>query len=145
MVAYSFQPRFAAPIEQGLKTHTLRAAGKRRHARVGEALQLYSYGQIAIAIGKGISANAVSWHCLRLGAELPRKTRLRPNYHLEQPVMKRGKHIVRAFTPAEDAQLTVLSLQGLGDTAIGRALGRRPNSVRGRLMTLARREERATP
>lgn len=41
MVAYSCQKRFEASIEQGFKTHTVRAVGKRRHARVGERVQLY--------------------------------------------------------------------------------------------------------
>lgn len=41
MVAYSFQRRFMAPIREGRKTQTIRARGKRRHARPGEQLQLY--------------------------------------------------------------------------------------------------------
>lgn len=55
VVAYSFQHHFVTPIEIGLglqprnpelgshepKTHTIRAIGKRRHARVGDKLQLY--------------------------------------------------------------------------------------------------------
>ena len=40
MVAYSFQTRFAPDIQAGLKTHTIRGERK-RHARPGEALQLY--------------------------------------------------------------------------------------------------------
>ncbi|MGL5447467.1 MAG: hypothetical protein ACRDBL_09175 [Rhabdaerophilum sp.] len=40
MVAYSFNKRFAGPIQQGIKTQTIRAPRK-RHARVGEAVQLY--------------------------------------------------------------------------------------------------------
>lgn len=40
MVAYSFQKRFAPRIEDGTKCHTIRA-DRRRHARPGEALQLY--------------------------------------------------------------------------------------------------------
>jgi hypothetical protein len=40
MVAYSFQKRFVAPILAGRKRHTIRAARK-RHAKVGEAVQLY--------------------------------------------------------------------------------------------------------
>lgn len=101
-------------------------------------------GQSYRQIGKvfGCSAKAISWHCLRLGADPPKPYPLRPNYHLEHPVMKRGNHIVRAFTPVEDAKLLALAQQGLGTTAIGRALGRRSNSVTGRLMTLARRDER---
>ena len=59
MVAYSFKKRFISPIQLGLqmkvdpkhrlvpvadllpKTQTIRAEGKRRHARKGETLQLY--------------------------------------------------------------------------------------------------------
>lgn len=55
MVAYSFKKRFVTPIKVGLgqiehipgteyvpKRQTIRAIGKRRHARPGETLQLYS-------------------------------------------------------------------------------------------------------
>ncbi len=54
MVAYSFQQRFVTPIQVGLgkiehipgtefvpKRQTIRAVGKRRHARPGETVQLY--------------------------------------------------------------------------------------------------------
>lgn len=41
MVAYSFKPRFAQPILDGTKLGTIRANGRRRHARPGDALQLY--------------------------------------------------------------------------------------------------------
>lgn len=41
MVAYSFQPRFAQPIVDGLKRQTIRLPRK-RHARPGEHLQLYT-------------------------------------------------------------------------------------------------------
>lgn len=42
MVAYSFQPRFVAPVLSGRKPQTIRAIGKRRHARPGDELQLYT-------------------------------------------------------------------------------------------------------
>lgn len=57
MVAYSFKARFVKPIKAGLglkvyaepgdppcapKRQTIRAIGKRRHARAGETLQLYT-------------------------------------------------------------------------------------------------------
>jgi len=42
MVAYSFKPRFVAPILAGTKTGTIRAEGLRRHAIPGEQLQLYT-------------------------------------------------------------------------------------------------------
>lgn len=41
MVAYSFQPRFVPHIRNGSKGQTIRKIGKRRHARPGEAMQLY--------------------------------------------------------------------------------------------------------
>lgn len=42
MVAYNFQSRFAPLVESGEKRQTIRAEGKRRHARPGDALQLYT-------------------------------------------------------------------------------------------------------
>jgi len=42
MVAYNFQGRFEEPILAGRKVGTLRAVGRRRHARPGETLQLYT-------------------------------------------------------------------------------------------------------
>lgn len=41
MVAYSFAPQFVAPIEAGEKLQTVRGH-RRRHARVGEPIQLYT-------------------------------------------------------------------------------------------------------
>jgi len=40
MVAYSFHRRFVSDIQAGKKTHTLRN-NRKRHARVGEHLQLF--------------------------------------------------------------------------------------------------------
>lgn len=42
MVAYNFKPQFAPLVESGAKRQTIRALGKRRHARPGDALQLYT-------------------------------------------------------------------------------------------------------
>lgn len=41
MVAYSFKARFAEAIREGWKTQTIRA-GRERHARPGEMLQLFT-------------------------------------------------------------------------------------------------------
>ncbi len=41
MVAYSFNRRFEEPILAGTKCQTIRAVGRRRHARAGETVQLY--------------------------------------------------------------------------------------------------------
>ena len=42
MVAYSFRPRFIAPIRSGEKRQTIRKVGLKRHALPGEKLQLYA-------------------------------------------------------------------------------------------------------
>lgn len=44
MVAYNFQRQFASAVRSGAKKNTIRAMrkGRSRHARPGEALQLYS-------------------------------------------------------------------------------------------------------
>lgn len=42
MVAYSFKKRFIEPILAGIKDGTIRATGKRRHARDGDEMQLYT-------------------------------------------------------------------------------------------------------
>lgn len=42
MVAYNFQPEFAAPILDGTKSSTIRPIGLRQHAVRGEGLQLYT-------------------------------------------------------------------------------------------------------
>lgn len=41
MVAYNFQSQFARGVESGNKPHTIRA-DRKRHARPGEAVQLYT-------------------------------------------------------------------------------------------------------
>ena len=42
MAAYNFQKQFAPLIRAGTKTQTIRPVGKRRHARPGEPIQLYT-------------------------------------------------------------------------------------------------------
>jgi hypothetical protein len=42
MVAYNFQAQFAKAVESGEKRQTIRLQGKRRHARNGDLLQLYT-------------------------------------------------------------------------------------------------------
>ncbi|MGB0695389.1 MAG: hypothetical protein ACPGOY_07040 [Rhodospirillaceae bacterium] len=42
MVAYSFRAGFAKQVETGFKAQTVRALGRKRHARVGEPVQIYT-------------------------------------------------------------------------------------------------------
>lgn len=98
-----------------------------------------SYEQIGRALG--CSAKAVSWHCLRLGAEGPKRTRLWPGV-VGPATFGRNGHTVRRYTAEDDALLIELEQQGLPIATIAQRMGRRWNSVKGGLMTLARREER---
>lgn len=93
-----------------------------------------------IAEALGCSAGSVQYHCLRLGIERPGYLRGPCNYR--SAVVQRGDHVLRRFTASEDEQLLALEAEGLNVAEIGRAIGRRPNSVHARLMTLARRQER---
>lgn len=98
-----------------------------------------TYEQIGRRVG--CSAKAVSWHCLQLGAEPPKRTKLWDK--IQGPaVFSRNGHSVRRYTAEEDSILLDLERQGLPIGEIARRMGRRWNSVKGRLMTLARREER---
>jgi len=101
----------------------------------------WSYARIAIKLK--IAEGSVSWYCLKQGIEKPgRKIPV-----LRQPQTKpftRHGRTVRPFSPEEDAKMLELSAEGLKPAAIARALGnRRPNSITGRLYTLARHQDRA--
>ena len=94
-----------------------------------------------IAARLGMSPGAVHWHCLRLGADLPDVDTRRP-VPPQPMVVQRGNHKVRRFTPDEDRRLVEMDLRGIGVSEMARRLGRKHNSVIGRLMTLARNEAR---
>jgi len=96
-----------------------------------------TYPQIAEALG--MSHGAVYWHCLSLGAISPKAP---PKRSVGPLVVKRGNHVVRRFTPEEDETLLKLEAEGKTLTEMSRAIDRRTNSVKGRLLTLGRIEER---
>ena len=103
-----------------------------------------TYAQISAAFarrGVTISVSAISWQCLRRHAESPRPYPLWEG--IKGPVtMVRGGHELRRFTEEEDHRLLELEARGLPLNRIATMMGRRNNSIRGRLMTLARREQR---
>ncbi|WP_109466375.1 hypothetical protein [Albibacillus kandeliae] len=96
----------------------------------------------AIAERTGMSASAVYYHCLKLGADHPTQCENPPPWTGPMEI-KRGNHVLRRFTAEEDKRILKMELEGSPVAEIARALGRRSNSVKGRLMTLARREARA--
>ena len=95
-----------------------------------------------IALRLGVSPGAIAWHCLQMGADPPNARPIDKTIKGPRVCMRTGKPVCR-FTEIEDRQLIALSLAGKSDVEIGRAIGRKPNSVRGRLMTLARHDARA--
>ena len=95
----------------------------------------------AIARKLNMSVGAVSWHCLRLGADSP-NTRGKMPVSRGPMVCKRSGYNVRKFTAAEDATILAMDLAGATTADIARAVGRPWNSTRGRQMTLARHAAR---
>lgn len=105
------------------------------------ALRQKSWSVEAIAEELGISRGSVDWNLLKEGVDPPKPSRL--HSVPTEPVMhQRGGHALRKFTVQEDARLLAMASAGRGYSDMAKALGRRPNSIRGRLLCLARREAR---
>lgn len=97
-------------------------------------------GQIARRIG--CSVGSVAWLLLKAGVD-PHADRPLPPIPTEPVIHIGPRRSFRRFTAAEDARLLALEAQGLSLHRIALALGRRRNSIEGRLNTLARRAARA--
>lgn len=93
------------------------------------------------AAGTPISEGSVSWQCLVNGADVPPRLRGKST-QASAPYRRNGK-LVRPFSAGDDALLRVLDMQGFPIATIARRLDRQPNSIRGRLATLARKDARA--
>ncbi len=89
-----------------------------------------------------VSPGAVAWHCLAMGADPPNAKPIDKTIRGPLVYMRNGRP-VRRFTAIEDQELLALSLAGKTDHQIAKVMRRRHNSIRGRLMTLARHEARA--
>jgi hypothetical protein len=90
------------------------------------------------ALGTVISAGSINWQLTRLGIYGPKGLGRLPQARSD--FVRRAGHTVRLFTPEEDEQLLELEASGENYSAIAKKVGRKPNSIRGRLYTLARRE-----
>lgn len=98
-------------------------------------------GYALIAKEIGCSIGSVAWHCLRLGAEPPKPAPLWKGI-VGPAVVVRNGHELRRFTAQDDETLLSMEAGGATLSEMARALGRRHNSIKGRLMTLARRQAR---
>jgi hypothetical protein len=94
------------------------------------------------AAGVKVSAGSISWACLTRGADIPPARRGAKQSLRAGETYSRNGHVIRTFTPDEDTLLRVLDMQGFSLAVIARRLGRRHNSIRGRLATLARHDAR---
>lgn len=119
------------------------ATRKMSDAQIDEMAEMRERGLTYTQIGRrfGLSAQAIRWQCLRVGADHPKGANVKPS---TQPmVTMRNGHPVRRFTPEEDALLLSGKAEGRSNTEIARQLDRRPNSVLGRLMTIGMNDDRA--
>ncbi|MFQ6552932.1 hypothetical protein AAD018_011400 [Aestuariibius insulae] len=109
---------------------------------IKKAVDLREEGMTYAAIGKqlGMPRASVRYHCLRLGAEPPSPYRIAVRGPM---VVRRGNHVIRRFSEADDRRLINMRTQGATLTAIADALDRNVSSILGRLMTLARHEDQA--
>lgn len=92
-----------------------------------------------IARKVGMNVKTLEYH-LRLRGVLP-PGGMAPAPARAKPAYTRGGVVVRYYTPEEDAELQRLRLEGRRHSEIGRMMGRRPGSVRARLIALALRAE----
>ena len=113
-------------------------------AEIERIVELRERGRSEATIARliGCSASAVSWALLREGVDIHQERPLAPVP--TEPVVKlRGGFPVRLFTEADDERIAALEAEGLTVSQIARAMGRRNNSIIGRMRTLARRLGRA--
>jgi hypothetical protein len=69
MVAYSFAPQFVDAIRNGTKCQTIRPIGKRRHARPGEPVQLYT-GMRTAKCSKIVETDPICTGCHKIAIEI---------------------------------------------------------------------------
>ncbi|MFB0875489.1 MULTISPECIES: hypothetical protein [unclassified Sphingobium] len=90
--------------------------------------------------GTPISGSSINWQCMRLGADAP--ARLRGRSSAPRETYWRNGRPCRPWTAEDDAKLIELEQAGVKLHIVAQRLGRANSSVRGRLLTLARRDAR---
>lgn len=105
-----------------------------------------NWSKASIAEQLGVSIGTVSHWCLVEGAEPKKLPPMMPRR--SGPIVRAGK-MIHPFTADDDALLLALSCQGFGYSLVARQLTtrdpsrpRNPATVKYRLLTIARREER---
>lgn len=102
----------------------------------------------SIAVELGVSCGAIDWHMTKLAIDPPKTTYSTwdgirgPAVTMRRSSSIAQAHVIRRYTPEEDAEILRLQAAGYSYCEIGRRLGRRHHSIIGRCNTLARREAR---
>ena len=92
------------------------------------------------AQGTPLSIGSINWQCLAQGADTPPKFRRGSGQAVT--AYSRNGRLVRPFSAEEDEKICALDMEGVALHLIAQRLDRPHNSVRARLMTLARRDAR---
>lgn len=123
------------------------ANAKLTKEQIEEAMNLREKGWSFERIARkyNVSAKTISWHALKLGVEPPKAPNKFPPVPT-QPVtlVDKNGRFIRRFTTDDDARLLELESKGHCMNKIATIMGRKHNSIVGRLRTLARREELVT-
>lgn len=109
-----------------------------------------SLGQLVRFLGRHgvtISESALSWQLLRNGIDLPKRRHQAARFQPGVTYTRPDGTICRTYTPEEDKIIRHFGAKGWRQSRITRALKRcgyerKPHSVLGRLMTLARHDAR---
>lgn len=111
---------------------------------IADLVENHGWTHARIARHLGCSEGSVAWAILAMGVEKPGPVRPPKPTPVQRPVCRRGAGWVIGYNIEDDELLLALEAQGLSPVAIGRQMvpRRRPNSITGRLRTLARREAR---
>lgn len=98
-----------------------------------------THGQIALIVGCSVQQSR--WHCRERGAFGPRDlARYRDGRKPWVTPTTRGGRTIVPFTDEEDERLLAMARAGRNFSAIGRAFGRNPVSIRTHVQILERRQ-----
>lgn len=117
--------------------------GRRKYTdeQIDRAVALREEGKSLAQIARvtGMGKAAVDWYCLKYGVGTPGRAPAQNKINATPSYIRNGFQ-VRGYSAEEDTRLVEWSISGRNPTEIARMIGRTANSVRNRLMTLARHD-----
>jgi DNA-binding CsgD family transcriptional regulator len=111
-------------------------------AQIAEAIEWIEAGKPMADLVRrfGVTESAIDSHCRKAGVSRSGGKQLRPPPAEPRTYVRAGQ-TVRCFTAAEDEQLRQLEAERLSLAEIGRRMGRNPQTIKARLVTLALHDE----